>query len=204
MQRRAFLIAAPLALAGCGTGGEAVWAADAAVDAARYVHDGPPALTLYTVNNLGTGNGAHSALLINASQRVLFDPAGSYGHPSIPERNDVLFGMTPQVVKSYVSYHSRASYVTVEQRLEVPAPTAEAALKLALSAGPVRQAFCTRATSQLLGQLPGFEGLGTTWFPDKLMARFGALPGVVTTEHNENDSDSLRDARRAVARQLDS
>ena len=71
-------------------------------------------------------------------------------------------------------------------------------------AGPVPQAYCTRAISKILGELPGFEGLGTTWFPDKLSARFGALPGVVTTEHNENDSDSLRDARRAIARQLES
>lgn len=195
-------MAAPLALAGCGSG-EAVWAPEADVLRARYRHEGPPALTLFTVNNLGTGNGAHTALLINASQRVLFDPAGSYAHPSIPERNDVLFGMTPQVVASYVSYHSRASYVTVEQYLEVRAATAETALRLALAAGPTAQAYCTRATSRLLGQLPGFEGLGTTWFPDKLMARFGTLPGVVTTEHNENDSDSLRDASRAVARQLE-
>ncbi|WP_341211756.1 hypothetical protein [uncultured Limimaricola sp.] len=202
MQRRAFLMAAPLALAGCGNG-EAVWAPEADVLRARYRHDGPPSLTLFTVNNLGTGNGAHTSLLINASQRVLFDPAGSFAHSSIPERNDVLFGMTPSVVASYISYHSRASYTTVEQQIEVPAATAETALRLAFAAGPTAQAYCTRATSKLLGQLPGFEGLGTTWFPDKLMARFGALPGVVTTEHNENDSDSLRDARRAVARQLE-
>ncbi|MBB3713135.1 hypothetical protein FHS00_002736 [Limimaricola variabilis] len=202
MQRRVFLMAAPLALAGCGDG-EAVWAPDAMVERARYRHDGPTALTLYTVNNLGTGNGAHSALLINASERVLFDPAGSYAHPSIPERNDVLFGMTPQVVESYVSYHSRESYVTVEQELEVAPQIAERAYRLALVAGPVPQAYCTRAIAKLLGELPGFEGLGTTWFPDKLMKRFGALPGVVTTEHNENDSDSLRDARRAVARALE-
>ncbi|MGR3465752.1 hypothetical protein [Limimaricola sp.] len=203
MQRRVFLMAAPLALAGCGSG-EAVWAPDAMVERARYRHDGPPALTLYTVNNLGTGNGAHSALLINASERVLFDPAGSFGHASIPERNDVLFGMRKQVVDSYVSYHSRASYVTVAQYLEVPAPTAEKALRLSLGAGPVPQAHCSRATSKLLAQLPGFEEIGRTWFPHKLMADFGALPGVVTTEHNENDSDSLRDARRAVARRLES
>ncbi|MGR3594306.1 MAG: hypothetical protein ACU0B9_00750 [Limimaricola soesokkakensis] len=203
MQRRVFLMAAPLALAGCGNG-EAVWAPDAAVERARYRHAGPPALTLYTVNNLGTGNGAHSSLLINASERVLFDPAGSFGHASIPERNDVLFGMTPSIVTSYVSYHSRESYVTVEQYIEVPPETAERAYRLALVAGPVPQAYCTRAISKILGELPGFDGLGTMWFPDKLSARFGALPGVVTTEHNENDSDSLRDARRAIARQLES
>ncbi|EYD72037.1 hypothetical protein [Limimaricola hongkongensis] len=203
MRRRVFLMAAPLALAGCGSG-EAVWAPEAAVARARYRHDGPPALTLYTVNNLGTGNGAHSALLINASERVLFDPAGSFGHGSIPERNDVLFGMHPQAVDAYASYHSRASYVTVEQVVEVPAPTAERALRLALGAGPVAQAHCTRVTSGLLAQLPGFEGIDRTWFPHKLMADFGALPGVVTTEHNENDSDSLTDARRAVARRLES
>ena len=203
MQRRVFLMAAPLALAGCGSG-EAVWAPEAAVARARYRHDGAPALTLYSVNNLGTGNGAHSSLLINAGERVLFDPAGSFGHASIPERNDVLFGMTPPVVKSYVSYHSRESYVTVEQSVDVPAATAEKALRLALVAGPVAQAHCTRVISKLLADLPGFEHIGSTWFPDKLMRKFGEIPGVTTTEHNEHDSDSLRDARRAVSRQLQS
>ncbi|SDF30219.1 hypothetical protein [Limimaricola pyoseonensis] len=202
MHRRLFLAAAPLALAGCGAG-EPVWAPDDALARVAYRHDGPPALTLITVKNLGSGNGAHTGLMINASQRVMFDPAGSYGHASIPERNDLLYGITPEVEASYISYHSRVSFTTVVQRKEVPAATAEQAFRLAKTAGPVPKVQCTRAASRLISALPGFERVGTTWFPDELSDRFGELPGVSTREFNENDSSSLRDATRSVARQLE-
>ncbi len=202
MQRRLFVLAAPLALVGCA--GESIRASDDAVSKALYRADAPPSLTLFTVKNVGTENGAHTGLMINASQRVIFDPAGSYGHPSIPERDDVLFGITPQVETSYTSYHARASYFVVVQQKLVPAEVAERALQLALSNGPVAKANCTRATARLLKQLPGFDGIGTTWFPDNLMKQFATLPGVATVEHNENDSDSLVKARQKVDATLSS
>ncbi len=202
MNRRFFLLAAPLAVAGCA--GDRVWAPDDAIQRAAYRDDGAPSLTLFTVKNVGTGNGAHTGLMINASQRVIFDPAGSFGHWSIPERNDVLFGITPQVETSYTSYHARASYFVIVQKKVVPPQVAEQALQLALKNGAVGQARCTRATSAILRKLPGFESIGATWFPDTLMKEFGELPGVTIVEHNENDSDSLTKARQSVAQKLES
>ena len=75
---------------------DSVWAPDSEVNAAMFLGTGPKALTLYTMRNTGSGNGAHSSVLIDASQRVLFDPAGSFANARIPERNDVLFGNVPQ------------------------------------------------------------------------------------------------------------
>ena len=40
MQRRAFLLGAPLVVAGCA-GGDSVWAPDSAVDAAMFLGTGP-------------------------------------------------------------------------------------------------------------------------------------------------------------------
>jgi hypothetical protein len=187
MQRRDFIFGMPLALAACGA--QPTESPPDQIASAAYHFDGPPSLTLFTVRNTGSGNGAHTGLMINASQRVMWDPAGSFAHPSIPEHNDVLFGITPRVEQFYISYHSRISYYTVIQTIEVPAGVAERALQLALVSGPVSKAHCTQATSNLLKQLPGFGSLRTTWFPDNLEREFGELPGVTTREYRETDSD---------------
>ena len=61
---------------------------------------------------------------------------------------------------------------------------AEQALALAKVKGPIGMAMCTRATSDILRQLPGFEAIGSIWFPEHLSGRFGRLPGVTTVERH--------------------
>jgi hypothetical protein len=203
--RRAVLIGLPIAVAGCGRP-ESIWAPDDVVARAAYVFDGPPALTLYTVKNNDTQNGAHTALMINASQRVLFDPAGSFGHPSLPERNDVIFGITPRIEEFYTSYHARASYHVVKVTREVPAEAAETAFRLALQEGPVPRARCALATSSILHRTPGFESIRLTLLPDNLLRQFQALPGTTAEFRYEDDDDNKElaraafDAERAAAR----
>lgn len=187
LSRRAVLAGIPLALAGCGA--PSVWADDEMVSRAIYQHGGQPSLSLFTMKNVGTDNGAHSGLMINASQRVIFDPAGTFAHPLIAERNDVVFGVTPQLLEIYRSYHARSTYYVIEQAVPVSAEAAETALQLALVAGPVGKARCTYSIAQILNALPGLTGFRTTLFPDNLQVQFAKLPGVVTTELRETDSD---------------
>lgn len=163
---------------------------------AAYRHDGPPALTLYTMVNRETGTGAHTSLMINASQRVIFDPAGSVQHPAIPERADVLYGITPRIEDFYARAHSRKSHYVVIQRIEVPAETAEKALRLVVANGAVSQAYCAQVTSQILRQLPGFSSIRPTFFPVKLSDQFGRIPGVTTRELREDDDE---DKSKAIA-----
>jgi hypothetical protein len=193
--RRLILLALP-ALAACGVP-PSVIAPQAALDQVRYRHPGPAALSLYTVRNNGSNQGAHTALLINASERVLFDPAGSFGHETIPERNDVLFGITPQVEAFYTSYHARQSYHVIRQDLVVSDAVAAEAYALALAHGPAPKATCTRATSGILRQLPGFESIRTVWLPENLMEAFQGLPGVTAEFFYEDDDDDKEIARAA-------
>lgn len=187
MDRRTFLIGLPLALSACAV--EEVWAPDDVVARATYRGTGPKHLTLYTMLNVGSDNGAHTSLLIDASHRVMFDPAGSFKTPYLPERNDVLIGVSPRLEQYYLSYHARATYYVVGQQIEVAPDIAERALILAFANGAVPQAGCARHTSRLLRQLPGFTGIRQTLFPEKLMEDFGKLPGVETREYRENDAD---------------
>lgn len=195
MHRRRFLAClAPALAAGCS--GERVWAPDEAVARARYVHDGPPSLTLYTMINNRNGQGAHTSLMVNASERVIFDPAGSVEHELIPERNDVLYGITPAFEDVYRRAHARETFHVVVQELEVPAATAERALRLVQENGPVAGSRCTLETSEILASLPGLESVERTWFPKRLMESFGRLPGVREERLIEHDDP---DKAKAIA-----
>jgi hypothetical protein len=81
------------------------------------------------------------------------------------------------------------TFYVVGQTVEVSPEVAEQALNLALRAGPVPQSSCARVTSGMLRELPGFGGIGRTWFPNGLSADFGKLDGVETREYREDDAD---------------
>lgn len=183
--RRAILLGLSFsALAGCGTNAEWIWAPDEAIDAARYSDPASSYLALVTVRGEANGDGVHTALLINASERVLFDPYGRWTDPFAPERNDVLYGFSPQVEERYLTYQAKGGYFFVRQEVLVPPEVAEQALVLAKGYGAVGMAECTRATSDVLQQLPGFEAIGVTWLPESLSRRFARLPGVMTIERH--------------------
>ena len=81
----------------------------AEVAAAAYVAPGPRSITLMTMINNRTGSGGHTALVVNGSQQVIFDPAGSFRDPRVIERGDVLYGMTPKWIQGYKSSHARST-----------------------------------------------------------------------------------------------
>lgn len=158
-----------------------------------YRDPGPSTLTLYTMINNRTGNGGHTSLMINASERVIFDPAGSFQADIVPERDDVLYGITPPVKNAYRGSHARSTFHVLIQEIEVTPEQAETAYRLALQNGPVPGAFCTSATAQLLQKVPGFENIRSVMYPVKLADQFEALPGVRSERYYENDSADLKD-----------
>ncbi|GHC21102.1 hypothetical protein IQ03_01937 [Gemmobacter caeni] len=188
MRRHLLCVALVATLSACGAA-EPTWAPDEAVAKARYVHDGPPAITLFTVISTRNGSGAHAGLMINGSQRIMFDPAGSWKLPRLAERNDVHFGMTDKMVNFYIDYHARETYYVVEQTKIVSPEAAQLAMQRAMSYGAVPKAHCTDAVSTILRGVPGFETLPHTWFPKKLMEEFGKLPGVTERKITDDDAD---------------
>ncbi|WP_224380157.1 hypothetical protein [Roseovarius carneus] len=182
----AMAFCALFALTGCAA--ESVWATDEEVQRAAYTHDGPPRLTLFTMLNNRNGNGAHTSLMINGAQRIIYDPAGSFAHETIPERNDVLYGVTPQVADVYTRFHARETFHVKIQTLDVTPELAARAAALVKQAGPVPGAQCAYSTSAVMAQL--FPGQITqSWLPKKLADQFGAVPGVSERLLHEYDSD---------------
>lgn len=157
-----------------------------------YRDPGAPTLTLITMVNNRTGQGGHTALMVNAQERVIFDPAGSFHADVVPEYNDVLYGITPAVFQAYRGAHSRETFHVVTQEIQVTPQQAALAYQLVTENGRVPGALCANATSGLLAQIPGFESISRTYYPVNLQQQFEQLPGVVTDKYYEYDSEDLQ------------
>ncbi len=202
MFRRAIMaLGLVLGLAACGA--EPIWAPDEAVARARYVAPGGPTVTLLTMINNRSGSGGHSALMIDGEQRLLFDPAGTWHHPNAPERNDVFFGMGPQLFDFYMDYHARETYHVVVQELEISPAVAAQLSQAVLTNGAVPKAQCSLSISRILGQVQGWEHIQPSYFPNRTMESFASIPGVQTSRVYDDDSDNnleilARQAREAA------
>ncbi len=182
---------------------DSVYAPDDVVQRAAYlppVQPGAATVTLLTMISNSNGSGGHSALVIDGAQRLVFDPAGSWHHPSVPERNDVLYGMQPQLFGYYMDYHARESYHVVVQEVDVTPDVAAQLATAVQQAGPVPRAQCSRSISTILAQTPGFEAVSQGWFPARMMAQFENIPGVRTTRVYDDDSDDNLELLQAQAR----
>lgn len=166
---------------------------DAVLAQSVYRHEGPTKLTLFTMVNNRTGRGAHASLMINGSQRVIFDPAGSFRWESIITRGDVVYGVTPKLADVYTRFHARETFHVIVQELQVSPDVAEKALQMALARGEVPDAYCARSTSEILASLPGFQSVSPTWYPLDLSEQFAQLPGVTSsTLYEYDDADRFK------------
>lgn len=192
MKRRALIAASlPALLAACGA--DNIWATDEAVRAARFVSDEPPSITLFTVIGIPNGEGGHTALMINGSQRVIYDPAGSWNHPRIPERHDVLYGITDNFRRYYIDYHARQTYWVAEDTVPVSREIADLAIRRAEANGAANKSFCSVETGNVLQGVPGFEGAPGGFSPIRMREWFLTLPGVTSRRHMDGDPANNHD-----------
>jgi hypothetical protein len=180
-------LACAFTLASCGA--DANFADDAAVARASFVSGEPPSVTLYTVVNNRSNEGAHSSLLLDGRERVIYDPAGTWHHPTAPERFDMHYGMTDQMVSFYIDYHARETFRVIEQEIYVSQATMDLIMARAIAKGAAGKATCANTLSAILRDVPGFESIGSTWFPNRLAEDFGALAGVTERTIRDGDPD---------------
>jgi len=200
MPRRALLAGLLVAgLSACGA--DRVYAPDEAVQRAIYVSDEPPSITLFTVQRRYDGSGGHSALMINGSQRVIYDPAGTWHHPSMPERYDLHYGITDRMKAFYIDYHARASWDVLEQTVPVTREVADLAIRRAIEEGATPKGFCGASIAAILRDVPGFESIPATMAPMPISRAFDRLPGEVTVRHQDSDSDNNKPLLAAQAAQ---
>lgn len=195
MMRPLFLALLLPVLAACGA--DNVYAPLDEVERRAVRGDGPATLTLMTAISNRTGAGGHSALMINGSQRVIFDPAGTWFHPTAPERGDVIFGITDTMLEFYVDYHARPTFHVVMHEVTVSPELAERALQLVQDHGPANKSFCGQSVSGILRDL-GFTDVRRRWFPDKVMKDFAKVPNVTEEKVFDDTIDPHSPERKGV------
>ncbi len=207
MKRLLLALCLPLLAAACATD-PGPWASDEAVAQARYRAPGPPMLTLFTMVSNDTDGGAHSALMVNASQRVIFNPAGTFHHPNLPQRADVHYGITDPMVDFFIDYHARETFRVVRHDLEITPEQAEMILQRIEKRGAVSRALCTTSINGILRDVPGFEWVPRSPYPSRTMRAFDKVPGVQIRRYYDNSpanrSDLLADGETGVRYVVDS
>lgn len=158
-----------------------------AVASARYVSSDAPSVSLITMINTRSESGEHSALLINGSEQVLYDPAGTFRHSRVPRREDMNYGMTPDLVSYYNSYHARFGFYVKVQTVEISMDLANALIARAQAEGAVGKLSCAHATSNILNDFEMFSHINTTYFPNRVMTLFDRLEDVDTLIVAEDD-----------------
>jgi hypothetical protein len=154
---------------------------------ARYVSPDPPSVTLLSMVNSGTGRSAHAALLINGSQQVLYDPAGTFTHPELPRAGDVHYGMTPRYVDYYERYHARADHFVQAQKVYVDRATADQVIANAQAEGQQLKMQCALAVADVIDPVPPFQNVRKSVFPEGAREDFARIAGVETHYVYETD-----------------
>ena len=144
-----------------------------------------------------------SALLINGSQQVLYDPAGTFTHPDLPRRGDIHYGMTPRYVDYYERYHARFSHHVEAQQVPISRAAADQLIANAQAEGKVMKTHCALAVADVLRPVPPFETVPRSYFPEGLRADFAAMPGVRTSYVREVDVGKNPDWERSEAARPD-
>lgn len=183
---RCFAIGVLILLAACAEDARAPFED---IARARHVSQDTPHMMLITMVSSRTGSGAHTALVVNASEQVIFDPAGTFSVSALPERGDVHYGATTRWVELFLSYHSRREFYAHTQRVELSRADAELLLARVKAVGAQPKAFCTLGTSRVLQGVPGFTHLRQTWFPENLRKQMSQIPGVIDRYIRETDED---------------
>lgn len=161
------------------------------IAAVSHVSEERPYIAVVSMVNRGSGRAAHTAMLINASQRVIYDPAGTFQHPELQERGDIHYGVNDRMLSYYNRYHARFSHYVHTQKVYVSAETAEAVLRRTQAQGASPKMFCTIHTGEILKDIPQFSHIQPGFFPEGLRRQMASVPGVIDSYVIEEDREKV-------------
>jgi len=185
MFRPLILIACLIALSACSS--NQPWAEAEKVAAATYKHPGAKTVSLVTIVGTSGAKMGHTALLINGSERVLYDPAGTWYSPLAPERADLHYGITDAVLQNYISYHAREGFEVLKATKVVSPAVADRMIANAIAVGGAAGGLCSANAAQIISMTPGFEGFPVSIWPTKTIEAFLAIPGLAVETYAEDD-----------------
>ena len=157
------------------------------VSRAAYTSEEPASVTLISMVNNKNDRSAHSALVINGSQRVIYDPAGTFQHPDMPRRDDIHYGVTPRMLDYYERYHARFSHHAHSQTVYVSRETADQVLANAQAIGRTPKMLCAGSVTGAIRPIEPFTEVRGSIFPETIRRDFTRIAGVENSYVYESD-----------------
>lgn len=145
----------------------------------RHSPEAAPEIALVTVMHKPTRFMWHSALLITADERILYESGGYWIDPENRRLGDVHYNMNDARLRDYVARRGNPKVWEITlHRVAVPKEVAQEAKHRAETNQLVLGGFCAVGVAELLKGLPGFDHIGPVLLPHDLVPRFAEIPGV--------------------------
>jgi len=156
-----------------------------------------PMLTLLTVRAEVPDTGNHSAMMVTGAERVIFDPAGSFGGTGVAVHDDIISDVSEPALDLLLAFQTPDGFVVVRHDLPVTPKVPSLALTQFAQRPATTSGGCAYGIAEVLGGLPGFPGFDGLMMPDRVIVRFAALPGVRETVYRPADWPALHAGRAA-------
>lgn len=145
----------------------------------RYSPQAEPEISLLTITHKPTSFMWHSALLITADERILYESGGYWKDPEDRRLADVHYNLTDERLRDYIARRGDPDVWQITlHRVEVSEDIALEAKRRAQTNQLVLGGFCAMGVAEVLKGLPGFDHLGPVFLPHDLVPVFEEIPDV--------------------------
>jgi len=156
-----------------------------------------PMLTLLEVRAGVPYTGSHSAPMVTGAERVIFDPAGSFGGSGVAVHDNIIRDVSEPALDLLMAFQTPDGFAVVRHDLPVTPEVPSLALTQFAQRPATTPGGCACTVAKVLGGLPGFPGFDGLMMPDRFFVRFAALLGVRETVYRPTDWPTLHAGRAA-------
>lgn len=186
--RTGVVLGALMALAGCAGASDAEFEEISRTIA--YRPSGSPSATLITSQEVNGSGEIHAALVVKASQQVIYDPSGSFIDPGTRRIGDALYGVTPEILEKFALHQADRRHNAVLQTASVDPESAETLLQRVRRAGGAFPGFCAATIADVISGVGPFASVRETMWPSDLSEDFASIEGVETRIVTDDDDFS--------------
>ncbi len=148
----------------------------------------PPSTTLVLAEHKGGSGAVHAALIVTGSERLIYDPSGSFTHPDTRRYGDVVYGASDDIVELFALHNADKNHDAVMRTIALQPEEAETMLDAARTHGGAMPGFCAKSVASVLRSVPRFASMRDTFWPSNVQQDFESIAPVAIRSVTDTDS----------------
>ncbi len=148
----------------------------------------PPSTTLVLAEHKGGSGAVHAALIVTGSERLIYDPSGSFTHPDTRRYGDVVYGASDEIVELFALHNADRNHDAVMRTIALESDEAEILLNSARTHGGAMPGFCAKSVASVLRSVPRFASMRDTFWPSNVQQDFENVSPVEIRSVSDTDS----------------